>query len=208
MYDWAEIEARKIIDLEGNSHATDLLLAEIYVNKNDMAQATKILDVLHKNDPANKQVLKLLEITKKHDVNVTPEIEEESELLQEIEEDEVSEIVDDSIDHKELVKTITEISGVEGALIINNDGMVAESRWIDDQDSDLFGALAKDIEQSIKTLNLLIEGNNLIINMIPVKDCLLLIKANSQINLGTFKLRMNALLEKLDGSVTKTGVQS
>ena len=37
MFDWAEIEVRKTIDIEGNSHTTDLLLAEIYINKNDMA---------------------------------------------------------------------------------------------------------------------------------------------------------------------------
>ena len=95
---------------------------------------------------------------------------------------------------------------------------MAESRWIDKQGPDVFGALARDIEQTIQTQmdasvfgeyeSLLIEGENLIINMIPLDGCLLLIKANSQINLGTLKLRMSALLEKLDGSITKTGVQS
>ncbi|MCP4706650.1 MAG: hypothetical protein GY865_18785 [candidate division Zixibacteria bacterium] len=218
MYDWAEIEAKKTIDIEGNSHATDLLLAEIYINKNDMAQATKLLDELHKNDPANKQVLDLLEVAKKHEVSSAIEINEEPVQSDENVEQIVPENKEDLINHKELVDTLSEISGVEGALLINNDGMVAESRWIDNQGSDLFGALAKDIEQSIQTLmdssvfgkyeNLLIEGENLIINMVPIENCLLLIKANSQINLGTLKLRMNALLDKLDSSVSKSGVQS
>lgn len=216
MYDWAEIEARKVIDLEGNSHTTDLLLAEIYVNKNEMAQATKLLDELHSNDPANKQVLRLLEITKKHEVKVAVEINEEPVPSPAKENPAVSGKNDDSIDGKEFVEIISEISGVEGALLINNDGLVAESRWTDNQEIDLFGALARDIEKTIQTQldtsvfgkyeNLLIEGDNLIINMIPLKGCLLLIKANSQINLGTLRLRMSTLLEKLDGSVIRTGV--
>ncbi len=218
MFDWAEIEARKIIDLEGNSHATDLLLAEIYINKNDMAQATKLLDELQKNDPSNKQVKNLLEIAKKHEVSSAIEINEKQVPPPKSEETTVPKKNEESIGHKELIDIISEISGVEGALIVNNDGMVAESRWVDNQGSDLYGALARDIEQTIQAHmdvsvfgtyeNLLIEGENLIVNMIPLKDCLLLIKANSQINLGTLKLRMNALLEKLDNPVTKTGVQS
>lgn len=218
MFDWAEIEARKVIEIEGNSHATDLLLAEIYINKNDMAQATKLLDELHNNDPNNKQVLHLLEIAKKHEASTAVEINEEPDQSPVKEEVAVAKKSDDSVGYKELVEIISEIGGVEGALIINNDGLVAESRWIDNQGSDLFGALARDIEQTIQTHmdasvfgkyeNLLIEGENLIINMIPLKDCLFLIKANSQINLGTLKLRMNALLERLDGSIIKTGVQS
>ena len=218
MFDWAEIEARKIIDLEGNSHATDLLLAEIYINKNDIAQATKLLDELHHNDPSNKQVINLLGIAKKHEASAAIEINEKQVPPPKKEETIVSEKSEDTIDSKELIDIISEISGVEGTLIVNNDGMVAESRWIDNQGSDLYGALARDIEQTIQTHmdvsvfgtyeNLLIEGENLIVNMIPLKDCLLLIKANSQINLGTLKLRMNALLEKLDNPVTKTGVQS
>lgn len=217
MFDWAEIEAKKVIDIEGNSHATDLLLAEIYINKNDMAQATKLLDELHKNDPTNKQVLNFLEIAKKHEASVTIEIKEEPVPSSVKQEATVPGKNDDSIGYKELIETISEISGVEGTLLINNDGLVAESRWIDNQGSELFGALARDIEQTIqakmdssvfgKYENLLIEGEDLIVNMIPLKDCLLLIKANSQINLGTLRLRLNILLKKLDGSVTKTGVQ-
>ncbi len=218
MFDWAEIEARKIIDLEGNSHATDLLLAEIYINKNDMAQATKLLNELHKNDPSNKQVKNLLDIARKHEASGAIEINEKQVPPPKNEETIIPEKNEDSIDNKELIDIISEIGGVEGTLIVNNDGMVAESRWIDNQGSDLYGALARDIEQTIQAHmdvsvfgtyeNLLIEGENLIVNMIPLKDCLLLIKANSQINLGTLKLRMNALLEKLDNPVTKTGVQS
>ncbi len=218
MYDWAEIEVRKVIDLEGNSHATDLLLAEIYFNKNEMAQATKLLNELHNNDPSNKHVKDLLDIAKKHDAEAAIEIEEEPVPPPEKEEKIAPEIKNDSVSYKELIETISEIGGVEGALLINNDGLVAESKWIDNQKPDLFGALARDIEQTIQTQmdasvfgeyeNVLIEGENLIINMIPLKNCLLLIKANSQINLGTLRLRMNALLEKLDGPVTKTGVQS
>jgi tetratricopeptide (TPR) repeat protein len=62
MYDWAEIEVNKAIVLEGNSFATDLLLAEIYIRKGEFPKATKLLDKLQKMDPANQQIQKLMEL--------------------------------------------------------------------------------------------------------------------------------------------------
>jgi len=218
MFDWAEIEVRKVIDLEGNSYAADLLLAEIYINKNDMARATKLLNRLYNNNPSNNHVKELLDIARKSEVEAACGTEEESARPQAEDEKIAPEKGDDSISYIELIETISEIGGVEGTLLVNNDGLVAESRWIDNRKPDLFGALAKDIERTIQTQmdasvfgkyeNVLIEGENLIINMIPLKNCLLLIKANSHINLGTLRLRLNALLEKLDGAVTRAGVQS
>ena len=102
----------------------------------------------------------------------------------------------------------SEIKDIEGVLIINPDGMVAESQWDNNANIDLFGALAKDIEHTIQSQMdssvfggyeaVLIECDNIIINMIPGEDFMILIKANGRINLGTLKLKMNALLDRLN----------
>ena len=118
-----------------------------------------------------------MDIAKKREAEAVFEIEEEPFPSPEKEENIAPEKNDDSVSYKELIETISEIGGVEGALLRNNDGLVAESKWIDNQKPDLFGALARDIEQTIQTQmdtsvfgkyeNVLIEGENLIINMIP-----------------------------------------
>lgn len=219
MFDWAEIEANKVIDIEGNSHTTDLLLAEIYISKGEFTKASKLLDELHKNDPANSQVNRFLELVKKNEAKeaiATIEPTKKS-ATEQIEETESSSVQIVRMTPRELMDAISEISNVNGVLLVNNDGMVAESKWENNTKLDLFGALAKDIEQTIQTQmdssvfgrfeNILIECEDLIINMIPQKDYLILIKANGQINLGTLKLRMNALLDRLNQSEKTAGVQ-
>lgn len=223
MNDWAEIEINKVIDIEGNSHATDLLLAEVFINRGDLARATKLLDTLHKNDPGNQHVIKLLDLAKKQGVEVVVETgkpeppppaeptskKDEPGLKKEIEAKKFS--------YAELINAISEIGGVEGVLLINKEGLVAESKWIEAQQPDLFGALARDIEKTIQTQmdetrfgkceNILLEGEGLIVNMVPLNDCMIMIKANGQINLGTLRLRMSALISRLDDSLKTAEVQ-
>lgn len=219
MYDWAEIEVNKVIDIEGSSHTTDLLLTEIYIRKGEFAKASRLLDELHKNDPANAQVNRFLEIVRKNEAKeAIASIESTAENdSKEGEEQGPSPEQYVRMTPQELMDAISEISNVDGIMLINNDGMVADSKWEDNAKLDLFGALAKDIEQTIQTQmdttvfgrfeNILIECDDFIINMIPQKDYLILIKANVQINLGTLKLRMNALLNRLNQSEKTAGVQ-
>jgi len=53
--------------------------------------------------------------------------------------------------------------------------------------------------------SIFIEAKDMIINIIALKDNLLLVKTNNQINLGTLRLKLSALLSRLseDFSLSK-----
>lgn len=210
LYDWAEMEVNKIIELNGNSHATDMLLAEIYIHKGESAKAAKILNKLQSVDANNPQVMRLLDLVKKLPLKspekpaITANIVEESIPPEKPETPKPAE----KISIKQLLDSISEVAGIEGALLINREGLVAEARWEDAQPPELYGAIAKDIERTIQSQieishfgkyeNILVEADDLVIDFLPLKDNLLLIKANRQINLGTLRLKLSQLLSKLD----------
>ena len=210
LYDWAELEVQKAIELEGNSHAADLLLAESFIYKGEFAKATKILNRLHSTDNSNQQVLKLLEIAKKlplesaRRIEGTPRSEQKQTAVPAPAETPAA----DKITMNQFLNQLVEISGIEGVLLIQRDGLVAEARWDDEQIRDLYGALAGDIERTIKSQlgnspfgkyeNILLEAGDLIVNLLPLGGNFLLIRANKQINLGTLRLKLAALLGRLE----------
>lgn len=228
MYDWAEIEVNKAIVLEGNSFATDLLLSEINIRKGEFSKAVKILDKLKKMDPANKQVEKLMELCQRIPLEAQEQIQPqtESSVPQETNsqkpveenpevktEEPAGETKSDTITAAQFLDKLSKIPGIEGLLLVNHEGLVADSRWLDQSSPDEFGAVVSEIENTInsqlgksrfgKYENLLIESENLIINMIPLKDSMLMIKASGNLNLGTLRLKMGAWLDKLDKEFLK-----
>ncbi len=64
MFDWAEMEVMKAVESDGSSHATELLLSEIYIQKGELEKAIRILGKLNSQDASNQHVVKLLELAK------------------------------------------------------------------------------------------------------------------------------------------------
>ncbi len=232
MYDWAEIEVNKAVVLEGSSFATDLLLSEIYIRKGEFSKATKLLDKLQKIDSANSQVQKLLELCQRIPLESAEQIQPGStgqkpekaapkrsaktaeEKPQPPRADTPKEASgSDSLSIEDFIDKLSKIGGIDGILLVNNDGLVGVSRWLDDTSQDEFGAVVREIEATIQAQlgksrfgeyeNLLIESENLIISMTPMKDSMLMIKGSSKLNLGTLKLKMHSLLGKLDKDFLK-----
>jgi len=232
MFDWAEIEVNKAITLEGNSFATDLLLAEINIRKGDFSKAVRILDKLEKLDPNNSQVKKFLELCERIPSESSQQIQPKS--IQEpppvsaeaitpnakstvddkpFEEPNKNAPQKDNLEIDAFLDTIYKIPGLDGILLVNKEGLVAESRWPEDSAPDEFGAVVREIEATIQTQigltrfgtyeNLLIEAKDLTICVIPLKNSMLLIKGNAKFNLGSLRLKMSALLEKLDKDFLK-----
>ncbi len=220
LYDWAEMEVNKSVELDGHSHATDLLLAEIFIYKGEFARATKILDRLHSGDRNNQQILKLLEIARKlplesprkaptlisGDASPAPSHAEKREAASEAK-------VVEKISMKEFLDSLFTITGIDGVLLVNREGLVADSRWDEKQPTDLFGAVAGDIERMIRTQlesspfgkyeSILLEAEDIVINFLSLGNSLLLMKANKQINLGTLRLKLASLLGKLDPDMSQ-----
>lgn len=210
LYDWSEMEANKAIELDGRSSTTEFLLADIYLHRGEFVKAVKILNKLQVADPGNQQVRKLLDIAKtlpleSPDGSSTPAILKEEKDSGVVEAQ--SPKTEERIDIKQLLDRIADIVGVEGVLLINREGLVAESRWDEPRSLELYGAIAKDIESTVQSQieiarfgkyeNILLEADNLIVNLVPLKDNILLIKANKQINLGTLRLKLPALFGRI-----------
>jgi predicted regulator of Ras-like GTPase activity (Roadblock/LC7/MglB family) len=223
MYDWAEMEVRKSMEIDGNSHASDLLLSEILIHKEDYVEATKLLTKLKVAGANDVQVNRLLEFAKrlpsKQEPSVRPPsiqpteirpvasppsvntatLEREPEPIQVVPESKIS-IID-------FLQALAEIRGVEGVMVVNHEGLMVESQWDTDSETDLFGALVTDIESTIqdqinlsqfgKYQNIMIEADDIILILRPLNQNILLIKANNRLNLGTLRLRMIALLDRL-----------
>lgn len=211
LYDWAQMEVEKSVAIDGNSHATDLLLAEIHIYKGEFSKATKILDRLRRVDPKNKHVLKLLEIAQKLPLESNKTIEPggipaNPEAVESVVEPAaaVKEPIRE-ISPKIMIDILANIPGVDGVLLINHEGMVAESNWNCQEEPDLFGALAREIERIIneqigdanfgKYEDVLIEADDLVLKFLPFGRNLLLIKANARVNLGTLRLKLTSLME-------------
>jgi predicted regulator of Ras-like GTPase activity (Roadblock/LC7/MglB family) len=218
LFDWAEMEVIKVIELEGQSHAADLLMAEILIGKGEYAKATKILDNLQKAGVNIQQVRELLIAAKRQPLEREPIIEKAEPVRPapvdkdtnnppETSQPAEPEAAPATINIKELLDAISEIPGVDGTLLINKEGLVADSRWDNSEQADVYGALACEVVATIKAQmdvshfgdyeNILVEAESSIINILPLKDNLLFIKANMQINLGTLRLKLAHLLERL-----------
>ncbi len=218
LYDWAEMEVLRVMELDGHGHATDLLMSEILIGKGEYAQATRILNKLQNVGANVQQVKELLELAKRQPFKSQPVVEEPvpvQPIEPEKEDVDLTEpagkteprVAQQKITIKELMDSVIDLPGVEGILLINNEGLVADSRWDNSEQTDIYGALAKDIEATIQTQmdishfgkyeNILIEAESCVINILPLKDNLLLIRTNMQINLGTLRLKLSQLLGNL-----------
>jgi len=230
LYDWARMEIDRTVEIDGNSHATDLIIAEIHIYKGEFTKATKILNKLHTADSMNQNVIKLLELAKKLP-NQAPEkarteikpppspVSVQAETVVEHAPVDVSggsvskieEPKNNSMSIGDFIGAVSQIAEVQGVLLIDKQGMVAEQSWSLDQSPDEYGAFAREIEKSIQEQvelvnygnyeNILLEARDMVISFLPLEDNLLLIRSDSKVNLGSLKLKLGAFLKKLDMSL-------
>ena len=212
LYDWAEIEADKAVDIDGQTRSIELLLAEIYIYKGEFNAAIKLLKKLHEADPDHAQIKKLLEIARKlpeeqaalsggsvidddpeqSDGGVTADIAVEQEP--------------DRISAKELIERSVAIPGIDGALFLNFEGLVVESEWSLEMDRSTCAATLGDIGNAVNQQLLknsfgdlrtvLIETEEPIFYLVRVTDGVFLFAAKSSANLGTLRMRIENLLVK------------
>jgi len=218
LYDWAEIEAKRASELDGKTRTVGLLLAEIYIYKGEFKQAIKILKDLHSKDIDNPQIKKLLEIAQR----IPEEQAAEAETVQvesgRIEVTEVARPGDSPIaiapkgmDLKEVMDEALAVKGVRGALLVSNEGLVAESRWQLKSDVNECGAVMSEIWKSLSgqklskafgnANNVLIESSDLIFYLVKSYNGVLVFVAGPTTNLGTLRLKIEGLVENLTQTV-------
>jgi len=216
LYDWAEMETNKSIELDGSSRVADILLAEIYVYRGELLRATNILNPIKSIDPGNSQVNELLALVarlgSKSPIAKQKRAEKTASDMDKRESNEdgsSAEANEDKISINEFLEKLITIGGVQGALILNEEGLVSEQRWHDNVSVEKCAVMAAEVVKFLGSQvgfvkygalqNILIEAQDYIINVIPLEyRNMLLIKATPKTNLGSIKLKVNPLLEKLD----------
>jgi len=217
LYDWAETEISKAIELEGTSRAVELLLAEIHIYRGEFNAAVKLLRKLHQADPGNDQIRKLLDIALR--------IPQEQALVSagrtptapvhlsdtpsaKIQRPQPSTAKDqaEQLTAAETVRLSVQLPDVDGALFFNDEGLVVESEWSTGLDAHASAAtmteIGKFLDQELvkhsfgKVSALMIETQSPILYLLRRTGGMFLFVCNAKINLGTLRMRIRALVER------------
>jgi len=211
MYDWAESEIKKATELDGVTRTTELLLSEVFIYKGEFNKACRILEKLLQSDPENEQIRKLLDIARKIPLETRPTIAPPVPVSrpQAGAPAPTEPPSPPKLNDRQLLRALVVIPGVEGALLVNKDGLVLEAEWNDQGDTDLMGALAAETarycavqmrESGFGTLqSVLIETGRSFLYLTNAAGRLLAVVCTESINLGTLKLKLASLLGRVTG---------
>lgn len=211
-YDWAEIEAKRAADLDGRTRSVELLLSEIYIYKGEFSQAIKLLKELSSRDPENPQIQKLLEIAQK-----IPE--EQNAYLDEtiitggpsgsssVSPSGVDETETETSKPFELHDILTEaltIKGLQGAMLVSQDGLVADSEWRSHLEVNDCGAVLSEIWKMLSSelvnnsfgsvQNVLIEAAESTFYINQNSKGIFIFVAGKKANLGTVRMKIEGLM--------------
>lgn len=213
LYDWAEAEVEKAIEIDGRSRAIELLLAEIYIYKGEFNSAVKLLKSLHQSDPDNKQIKKLLDIAIKlpeeqQAVTNSPAAEPDEESAEAEPEMERASVDQPSLSNRDLLAQALLIPEVNGALFINNEGLLVNSEWALPLDPDLCGATMADADSYLSEelvkysfgniSTVLIETADRMFYLVKVEEGMFVFAGTARTNLGTLRMKLTDLFERYD----------
>ncbi len=226
LYDWAEAEVEKAIELDGTTRAAELLLSEIYIYKGEFNKACRLLEKLHQADPDNEHIRKLMEIARKipldaehsgrieaRPVQVSPAVSTPSKKAHPDRHPQAAAVAEspsqpvEGFDFKKMLKALTSMPGVEGAMIIRPDGLVVEAEWNVPGETDLYGALTAEAAKLTAAQmrdsgfgnleSMLIEAQGMMTYLAAAKGRLLAVVCSESINLGSLKMKLATLLPRL-----------
>lgn len=224
MYDWAETEVQKAVELDGSTRVTELLLSEIYIYKGEFNKACRMLEALFQADPGNEQIKKLLDIARKIPLNQdqtgplgvgtapvvrSPQVPPEDggpapppERPSPVSEPQLPEL-----DYKKMFKSLVATPGIDGVLLLNRDGLVIEAVWNVPGDTDLVGALAVEAaryttvqmrDSGFGNLQaMMIETADSLLFLAGAKGKLLAVVCTESVNLGSLKMKLATLMPRL-----------
>lgn len=213
LYDWAEAEAKKAIELEGASRAIELLLAEIYIYKGEFNSAVKLLRKLNTADPANEQIKKLLEIALRIPQEQAASMAPERRPLQSTPMPVASEdrtIVEKHdrahLSAKQIVRQAMTIVDLQGAMFINAEGLAVEAEWTLTIDAATAAATMFELDKQLthellkssfgQGRALLVECAGPVWYLVHVVNGAFLFVCDKRINLGTLRMRVANLTDR------------
>ncbi len=210
-YDWAEIEVKKAMELDGRTRAIELLLAEVFIYKGEFTQAIRLLSRLSEIDPGNSQIKKLLDIAKRIPEEQVQQMKEEGPPAplkepQALSEPAPKNVEPETYSTKELLTHGISLAGVDGILFLNSEGLLVESEWSLETDAELCGVTLADVShfldrELVKSSfglveKVLIETPKRIFYLIRIPEGLLVFVAKGSENLGGLRMKIESLLAR------------
>jgi predicted regulator of Ras-like GTPase activity (Roadblock/LC7/MglB family) len=207
LYDWAEAEIRKAMEIEGTTRVTELLLAEVQLYRGDFDSATRLLKKLSAADPGNEHILKLLDIAKKIPVEQAKVASSATRVIvtpnADLPRPQVA-----TMTAKDILEQAMSIPHMTGGLFVNNEGLVSESEWSLNLDPTVCSATLSEVHHFLtqelvrasfgKVQTLLIETSDPVFYLIRVERGMFIFQATAGVNLGTLRMRLSSLMEKYD----------
>jgi len=213
LYDWAEAEAQKAAEVDGRTRTIELLMAEISIYKGEFDAAIKMLKSLQQFDPNNSQIQKLLEIAHK-----IPE--EQTKIIKgnkpsKSSNDKKSTVVDNNnqnlipeqvnLKSPDILEKAVSIPNVNGALFVNQEGLIIDFRWGMKLDQNICGAALVDMGHEMdehllngsfgRMLSVLIETKDLVYYVIRNSNGAFIFVASADVNLGSLRLNIDKLMK-------------
>ena len=207
-----------------------MLLAEVHIYKGEFNKACRLLERLQRTDPQNHQIAKLLDIARKIPLDAdhigmprrvatptdlaaipptTARSAEQMVAAGTAPETPAKEEALPPLTQTQILKAVATVPGVEGVLLINPDGLVAEAEWTAPGETDLLGALVAETARHCTTQmkesgfgglhSVLIESTSSLTYMVNARDMLLAVICSPTVNLGSLKLKLATLLPRLSG---------
>lgn len=214
MFDWAEAEVNKAIEIDGNSRGIELLLAEIHIYKGEFASAIRLLKKLHAADPNNSQIKKLLDIARripeeqKLMMKAGPRKEASRSETEKPEAEAPAEPVSQSLTPAELIREALRIEHLDGALYINGEGLVVDSEWTLKMDAGACGATLAEVSNTLsKELvraqfgtagSLLVEASETVFYIVRIEPDMFVFVGDKHLNLGGLRMRIAALIDNVE----------
>jgi len=205
----AEKELASAEQADGRTRATELLLAQILIKKDQPKEARKVLERLRVADPENQMVVDLLNSMKEE----TEAGRMGLDLMTVKERVRISKVVD----LKDGVHYLKSLPGVLGALVVGEDGVVIESKLNPNMAADLIGAVTARIigcvSPGMSGINfgqyrhIWIDSTKFSFWIAIFGERALVLFYAPEANVGALRLRANELLDHLSANLLVKGGQ-
>lgn len=209
MYTEAEKELTLAEQADGRTRATELLLAQILIKKDQLEDAKRILDRLRAADPENQTVAELLDSIRKRLEGGKSGLD----MMTVQERFRIAKVVD----LKEGVYYLKSLRGVLGAVLVGDDGLVMASKLNPKLDEELVGAVTAEIigcvSQGMSNIgfgeyqNVWIDTYDLSFWITAFGRQVLVLCCAPDANVGALRLRVKELLDHLSENLQQKGAR-
>ncbi len=209
MYTEAEKELTLAEQADGRTRATELLLAQILIKKDQLEDAKRVLEHIKAADPENQAVVELLEsIRQDAEVGRTG-----LDLMTVQERFRIAKV----IDLKDGVHYLKSLPAVLGASLVGEDGLVMASKLNPNLNEELVGAVAAKIigcvSQGVSNIgfgeyqNVWIDTADLSFWITAFGKQALVLCCAPDANVGALRLRVKELLDHLSANLQAKGAR-